>query len=76
MGLRYMTSLQPRLALLVKSLPPSPSQEKLNELVEKALLDSQSKSSPENRKSQWEFLLKNDVFDLAVRGAPSSLSWH
>ncbi|KAJ7459047.1 THO complex subunit 1 transcription elongation factor-domain-containing protein, partial [Mycena galericulata] len=60
-----MTSLQPRLALLLKSLPPSPSQQKLDEFVKKALLDSQAKSSPENRKSQWEFLLKNAVFDLA-----------
>ncbi|KAJ6463746.1 THO complex subunit 1 transcription elongation factor-domain-containing protein [Mycena vulgaris] len=60
-----MTSLQPSLALLLKSLPPSPTQEKLDELVKKTLAESKAKSSPENRKSQWEFLLKNAVFDLA-----------
>ncbi|KAJ7492268.1 THO complex subunit 1 transcription elongation factor-domain-containing protein [Mycena latifolia] len=60
-----MTSLQPTLALLLKSLPPSPTQEKLDELVKKSLANSKTKSSPENRKSQWEFLLKNEVFDLA-----------
>ncbi|KAF8215799.1 THO complex subunit 1 transcription elongation factor-domain-containing protein [Mycena galopus ATCC 62051] len=50
---------------VAKSLPPSPSQEKLNELVKRTLSDTQNKSSPENRKSQWEYLLKNAVFDLA-----------
>ncbi|KAJ7897244.1 THO complex subunit 1 transcription elongation factor-domain-containing protein [Mycena olivaceomarginata] len=38
---------------------------KFDELVKKTLLDTQEKSSPENRKSQWEYLLKNAVFDLA-----------
>ncbi|KAJ7150385.1 THO complex subunit 1 transcription elongation factor-domain-containing protein [Mycena filopes] len=60
-----MTSLEPTLARLLKSLPPSPTQEKLNALVKKTLSDSEAKSSSENRKSQWEFLLKNAVFDLA-----------
>ncbi|KAJ6609332.1 THO complex subunit 1 transcription elongation factor-domain-containing protein [Mycena sp. CBHHK59/15] len=61
-----MTSLQPSLTSLLKSLPPSPvPQEKLNGLVEKTLSKSQAKSSPENRKSQWEYLLKNEVFNLA-----------
>jgi THO complex subunit 1 len=62
-----MTSLKPSLTKLLKSVPPSPSQEKLNDLVKKTLSDTQAKSSPENRKSQWEFLLKDAVFDLAVR---------
>ncbi|KAJ7109844.1 UDP-glucose epimerase [Mycena epipterygia] len=61
-----MTSLQPSLAFLLRSLPPAPTQAKLDELVKKTLSDSQAKcSSPENRKSQWEYLLKNAVFDLA-----------
>jgi hypothetical protein len=62
-----MTSLQPSLALLLKSLPSSPSRKLLDERVKKTLSDSKAKSSPENRKSQWEYLLKNAVFDLAVR---------
>ncbi|KAJ7040243.1 THO complex subunit 1 transcription elongation factor-domain-containing protein [Mycena alexandri] len=60
-----MASLQPILTRLLKSLPPSPTQEKLNELVKKTLVETEAKSSAENRKSQWEFLLKNAVFDLA-----------
>ncbi|KAJ7204388.1 THO complex subunit 1 transcription elongation factor-domain-containing protein [Mycena pura] len=60
-----MTSLQPYLNRLVESLPSSPSQEKLNELVRKTLSEVRAKSSSENRKSQWEYLLKNAVFDLA-----------
>lgn len=62
-----MASLQPILTRLLKSLPPSPTQEKLNELVKQTLVEAEDKSSSENRKSQWEFLLKNAVFDLAVR---------
>ncbi|KAJ7724223.1 THO complex subunit 1 transcription elongation factor-domain-containing protein [Mycena metata] len=60
-----MASLQPILTRLLKSLPPSPTQEKLNELVKQTLVEAEDKSSSENRKSQWEFLLKNAVFDLA-----------
>ncbi|KAJ7754993.1 THO complex subunit 1 transcription elongation factor-domain-containing protein [Mycena maculata] len=71
-----MTSLQPRLTLLLKALPASPSQEKLNGLVKKALSDSQAKSSPENRKSQWEFLLKNAVFDLACTEGQALMDEH
>ncbi|KAJ6469590.1 THO complex subunit 1 transcription elongation factor-domain-containing protein [Mycena vitilis] len=59
------SSLKSSLTLLLKSLPASPSREKLDELVKKTLLDTQAKSSPENRKSQWDFLLREVVFDLA-----------
>lgn len=63
-----MVSLQPTLITLLNSLPPSPFEQKaLNELVEKTLNESKNNSSPENRKSQWEYLLKNEVFKLAVR---------
>lgn len=63
-----MASLQPYITSLLKSLPPSPiEQDTLNELVSHTLADSIDKSSPENRKSQWEYLLKNEIFLLAVR---------
>lgn len=63
-----MASLQPYITSLLKSLPPSPvQQDKLDELVSRALADSKDKSSLENRKSQWEYLLKNEVYLLAVR---------
>jgi len=65
-----MASLQPLLASLLDSLPPSPiEKEKLDELVARTIYESRDKSSPENRKVQWEYLLKNDIFLLAVRFA-------
>jgi hypothetical protein len=39
---------------------------KLDELVARTLSESKGKASPENYKVQWEYLLKNDVFLLAV----------
>lgn len=54
--------------LLLKSFPQRPFDQKvLHELVGKEIRKFQGKSSPENLKSQWEFLLKNEVFTLAVR---------
>jgi hypothetical protein len=70
-----MASLASNLNRLLKSLPPSPPQAKFDELVKKTLLDTQEKSSPENRKSQWEYLLKNAVFDLAVRLHRLAVVW-
>jgi len=62
-----MVALQPLLASLLDSLPPSPiEKEKLDEVVAHTLHESRDKSSPENRKVQWEYLLKHDVFLLAV----------
>jgi hypothetical protein len=63
-----MTSLQPFLASLLKSLPPPPAaQNVLNNLIKETLQDTKDKTSAENRKSQWEYLLKNEIFILAVR---------
>ena len=63
-----MASLQPYITSLLKSLPPSPvQQDTLDELVRRALADSKDKSSVENCKSQWEYLLKNEIYLLAVR---------
>lgn len=62
-----MVSLQPGLDSLLKSLLPGPvDQQKLDGLVRKALTEK-NKFCAENRKSQWEYLLKNDIFILAVR---------
>ncbi|XP_006454268.1 hypothetical protein AGABI2DRAFT_182243, partial [Agaricus bisporus var. bisporus H97] len=62
-----MLPLQPFLDALLSSLPPLPiSQAQYNSLVKKTLDDSRGKSSPDNRKSQWEYLLKNEVFKLAM----------
>ncbi|KAJ3512273.1 hypothetical protein NLJ89_g3610 [Agrocybe chaxingu] len=62
-----MVSLQPHLNTFLKSLPPSPvDQTKLHELVARTISEVKDKSTPENRKSQWEYLLKNDIFLLAA----------
>lgn len=62
-----MFSLQPHLTALLSSLPPSPvDQGKLDGLVIRTLENSKDTSSPESRKAAWEYLLKNDIFQLAV----------
>lgn len=63
-----MISLQPVLDSLLKSLPSPPvTQDALDSLVTDALQKATSKSSAENSKAQWEYLLKNEIFELAVR---------
>ena len=71
-----MTSLLPCFKKLVNSLPAGPlDPQSLNNLVKKALEDSNTISSIENRKIQWEYLLKNEVFTLAVRvSSPQSIT--
>ena len=66
-----LDSLQPYLSSLLKSLPPRPvDQAKLSELVEDTLTQVKvGRTVSEHKKSQWEYLLKNEVFLLAV-GAP------
>jgi hypothetical protein len=68
-----LDSLQPKLSSLLKSLPPRPiEQNKLNELVKDTLEKSKAKTPKivrivsEYSKNQWEYLLKNEVFLLAV----------
>ncbi|KII93278.1 hypothetical protein PLICRDRAFT_101473 [Plicaturopsis crispa FD-325 SS-3] len=61
-----MSTPATRLKTLLKSLPPRPvEQKKLRELVQKALTDK-SKTSAENKKSKWEYLLKDEIFTLAT----------
>ncbi len=60
--------------VLIKSLDSQPAtQESLDRLVEKALEDTKGKASPENQKSIWEYLLKNEILKFAV--CVSSYSW-
>ena len=70
MGKQFMSlvSLQPALARLLSSLSTSSADEhELAELAKKTLDETKTTSSLENRKSQWEYLLKNEVLNLAVR---------
>jgi len=65
--LTIMESLQPHLTALLISLPHSlDDRQKLNELVALTLLKTRDIFSQENRKAAWEYLLKNDIFQLAV----------
>lgn len=68
-----MVSFQPLLDSLLSSLIEPPiSNHELGTLVGETLNQSVSQSSPENRKSQWEYLLKNEIFKLAVCVPPDS----
>lgn len=63
-----MNSQTQSVQLLLESFPQRPfDQKSLHELVGKEVEKFQGKSSADNVKSQWEFLLKNEVFTLAVR---------
>jgi hypothetical protein len=70
-----MSSQAQSVQSLLQAFPQRPFDQKLlHELVGKEVTRFQGKSSPDNLKSQWEFLLKNEVFTLAVR--PRSLRLH
>ncbi|KAH8119730.1 THO complex subunit 1 transcription elongation factor-domain-containing protein [Phellopilus nigrolimitatus] len=61
-----MFSLSPYLENLLSSLPSQPITETvLDGLVKKAISESKQQTSPDNRRSQWEFLLRNEVYRLA-----------
>ncbi|KAF8347064.1 THO complex subunit 1 transcription elongation factor-domain-containing protein [Amanita rubescens] len=60
-------SLQPAFTSLLDSLPPHPyGPHELGSLVRKTLDGIKSKLSPDIRKSQWEYLLRDDIFRLAA----------
>ncbi|KAJ3575241.1 hypothetical protein NP233_g1220 [Leucocoprinus birnbaumii] len=62
-----MVSLQPFLDSLLTSLPDPPIlKPQLETIARKTLDESAGKSSSDNRKSQWEYLLKNEIFKLAM----------
>ncbi|KAJ8586500.1 UDP-glucose 4-epimerase [Rhizopogon salebrosus TDB-379] len=62
-----MSSQAQSVQSLLQAFPQRPFDQKLlHELVGKEVTRFQGKSSPDNLKSQWEFLLKNEVFTLAA----------
>jgi hypothetical protein len=62
-----MASLKPLLKSLLSSLPAGPVDKGvIDSLVTNTLLQAEGKSSVENRKTQWEYLLKDEVLTLAV----------
>ena len=63
-----MFSLRPFLTKLLESLPPAPAdQDELKGLVSRTLAEAKPHASKENWKNQWEYLLKDEIFKLAVR---------
>ena len=63
----HMQVLESKLEELLVSLPPRPiSQTTLNDLVSQTLAQTPQTSSPDNRRLQWEYGLRNQVFTLAV----------
>ncbi|PPR06601.1 hypothetical protein CVT24_001786 [Panaeolus cyanescens] len=62
-----MVSLKPHLCSLLESLPSSPiSKERLDNLVRKALDESKNTCAAEISKTQWEYLLKDNILTLAA----------
>ncbi|SJL06435.1 uncharacterized protein ARMOST_09772 [Armillaria ostoyae] len=62
-----MISLQPTLTALLKSLPPPPVEPDVikGNILKTVTNGKQAKISAENKRVQWEYLLKNEIFKLA-----------
>ncbi|OCB88986.1 hypothetical protein A7U60_g3793 [Sanghuangporus baumii] len=61
-----MFSLSQCLQKLLESLPPHPiPKDVINRLVEDAINESKQHTSVDNRRNQWEFLLRNEVYRVA-----------
>lgn len=66
-----MQAIEGALKQLLQALPRPPADKQaLDPLVSAAIADVEPKTSPENRKTQWEYALRNEVFSLAVRDDP------
>ena len=62
-----MFALEPHLNNLIKSLPSKPpTKDLLDESVSKILAEPAESISADNRKAQWEYLLRAEVFKLAA----------
>ncbi|KDQ51135.1 hypothetical protein JAAARDRAFT_41403 [Jaapia argillacea MUCL 33604] len=62
-----MQPLEKALQSLFRSLPPRPiDKHTLDSLVEKTLQETQGRSSPETRRAQWEYVIRNEIFKLAA----------
>lgn len=64
-----MQVIEEGLRQLLQSLPPPPAPDStLDQLVTHTLSLTEPRTSAENRKTQWEYALRNEIFSLAVRG--------
>lgn len=74
-----MQALQDSLTSLLASLPPRPiNKVALDALVAQTLEESRSKTSPDTWKAKWEYVLRKEVYELAVsiHGHLSALQAH
>jgi hypothetical protein len=63
-----MSSQAQSIQLLLKSFPARPFDQKaLDKKVSQEVNKFHNKSSQENIRSQWELVLKNEIFTFAVR---------
>lgn len=63
-----MQAAEKSLRNLLQTLPPRPiEKDVLDAAVSKALNEAGQKSTQENRRTQWEYVLRNEVYTLAVR---------
>lgn len=70
-----MQAIESAFKELFEALPPSPVHKStLDQLVARTILQAEPNTSSENRKTQWEYALRNEVFSLAVRVPPYLLS--
>lgn len=70
--LLLMQALEASLKTLLGSLPHGPDKRTLDSLVAETLATTKSKSPADIRKNQWEYVLKNEIFTLAVRATSPS----
>lgn len=64
-----MQVIESSLKRLLQSLPDPPIEKPaLDQLVSTAIAEVEPKTSADNRKTLWEYALRNEVFTLAVRG--------
>lgn len=61
-----MFSLEPALTELLRSLPLSPYEQQELDAVVRSVLEKYTARSLDNKKSEWEYLLKRQVFKLAM----------
>lgn len=69
-----MSSQSQSVKQLLKTFPKRPfDQKELGEKLATEIRKFQNKASPENVKSQWELVLRSEVFALAVRSIIATL---
>jgi hypothetical protein len=69
-----MQAVQDALNRTLESLPRLIRKEALDDHVANILASLDQQVAPETRKTQWEFVLRQEIFTLAVRATRAHLS--